>query len=261
MADQKIQKKKDGQMVKAGGLALPAGRQTGRLPDKTSINLFIEEKHTGKNMAEIAIFLVFMCGVALFSKVCVQGRLDEINRLENNYHQMEAQIEDVKASLEPYEEIRAEYSHYGNGYLSSDESSLQDRMEILDLVEKELMQSDALLSLSMSGNVATLSINSAKLASVSDVTARLEESPLVTYVVVSNAATKDQSTSSDANAASENVISSMTIYFTPAGTDSGTEETAGSGVSVVNPLSEAMENVAEGVASDLSQTDVEGSAQ
>lgn len=260
MADQKIQKKKDGQMVKAGGLALPAGRQTGRLPDKTSINLFIEEKHTGKNMAEIAIFLVFMCGVALFSKVCVQGKLDEINRLESNYHQMEAQVEETKASLEPYEEIRAEYSHYGNGYLSSEESSLQDRMEILDLVEKELMQSDALLSLSMSGNVATLSINSAKLASVSDVTARLEESPLVTYVVVSNAATKEQN-ASDAGTAGENVISSMTIYFTPAGTDAGTEETEGNGVSVVNPLSEAMENVAEGVASDLSQTDVEGSAQ
>lgn len=259
MADQKIQKKKDGQLVKAGGFALPARPQAGKMPDKTSINLFIEEKHMGKNMAEIAIFLVFMCGVALFSKVFVQGKLDEINRLEGNYHRMEAQVEEAKASLEPYEEIRAEYSHYGNGYLNTDESSLQDRMEILGLVEKELMQSDALLSLSMSGNVATLSINSAKLSSVSDVTARLEESPLVTYVVVSNAATKDQSALDEG--AGENVISSMTIYFTPAGTDTETEDEADSGVPVPNPLAEAMENVAEGVASDLSQTDVEGSAQ
>lgn len=260
MADQKIQKKKDGQLVKAGGLVLPAGRPAGRIPDKTSINLFIEEKHTGKNMAEIAIFLVFMCGVALFSKVFVQGKLDEINRLESNYHQMEAQVEEAKASLEPYEEIRAEYSHYGNGYLNTEEATLQDRMEILGLVEKELMQSDALLSMSMSGNVATLSINSAKLASVSDVTARLEESPLVTYVVVSNAATKEQN-ASEAQSAAENVISSMTIYFTAAGAETETEETASTGVTVVNPLSEAMENVAEGVASDLSQTDVEGNAQ
>ncbi len=260
MADQKIQKKKDGQLVKAGGLALPAGRQVGKLPDKTSINLFIEEKHTGKNMAEIAIFLVFMCGVALFSKVCVQGKLDEIGRLESNYHLMETQVEAAKASLEPYEEIRAEYSHYGNGYLSSEEASLQDRMEILGLVEEELMQSDALLSLSMSGNVATLSINSAKLASVSDVTARLEESPLVTYVVVSNAATKDQNASQTGTAA-DNVISSMTIYFTPAGTENESAETNNVSVSVPNPLEEAMENVAKGAASDLAQTNVDGSEQ
>ena len=56
--------------TKAGKASAPA-----KVPVKNSINLFIEEKHTGKNVAEIAIFAVFMVGVALFSKFCVQGKL------------------------------------------------------------------------------------------------------------------------------------------------------------------------------------------
>ena len=62
--------------TKAGKASAPA-----KVPVKNSINLFIEEKHTGKNVAEIAIFAVFMVGVALFSKFCVQGKLDEMSRL------------------------------------------------------------------------------------------------------------------------------------------------------------------------------------
>ena len=59
--------------TKAGKASAPA-----KVPVKNSINLFIEEKHTGKNVAEIAIFAVFMVGVALFSKFCVQGKLDAV---------------------------------------------------------------------------------------------------------------------------------------------------------------------------------------
>ena len=45
--------------TKAGKASAPA-----KVPVKNSINLFIEEKHTGKNVAEIAIFAVFMsCAV------------------------------------------------------------------------------------------------------------------------------------------------------------------------------------------------------
>ena len=249
MADKKSVKTKERKAV-----------QNARIPSKTSINLFIEEKHTGKYVVEILIFLVFMCGVAVFSKVCVQGKLDEMNRLESNYHQLENEVEEAKASLADYEDIRSEYSHYGNGYLNSNELALQDRLDMLALVEEKLLNQGALVEISISGNVATLTINSAKLASVSDVAEELEESDIVTYVTVSNAATKEQSQSQAAeDGTSENVVTSMTIYFTsPSGeqSDETEEEDGGS-----NFLTEAMENVAEGTASDLAQTDVTGGEQ
>ena len=233
---------------------------SGKPPVKTSINLFIEEKHTGKNAAEIAIFAVFMVGVALFSKFCVQGKLDEMSRLESNYHQMEQQVEEAKNAASSYEDVRVEYSHYGNGYLNAEECAMQDRMDMLDLIEAELLKKGALESLDLSGNVAYLTINSAKLASVSDVVQDLEDSDIVTYVSVSTAATKDQNYAAAAeNPQGDDVVTTLTIYFTsPAGDEADTEDT-GDGVS--NPLADAMNNVAQGTASDLAQTDVEGGAE
>ncbi len=231
-----------------------------RVPVKTSINLFIEEKHAGKNAAELAIFAVFMVGVALFSKFCVQAKLDEISMLESNYHQMEQQVEQAKEATASYEDVRVEYSHYGNGYLNAEEASLQDRMDMLDLIEDKLLKAGALQNISLSGNVATLTINSARLSSVSDVVQDLEESDIVLYVSVSNAATKDQNVNADAQSGQpENVITTMTIYFTsPQGEDTTQEE---DGSTSANPLADAMDNVAQGTASDLAQTDVEGGAE
>lgn len=239
--------------TKAGKASAPA-----KVPVKNSINLFIEEKHTGKNVAEIAIFAVFMVGVALFSKFCVQGKLDEMSRLESNYHQMEQQVAEAEASVENYEDLRVEYSHYGNGYLSADELAMQDRMAMLDLIEDELLKKGALLNFSLSENVATLTINSAKLASVSEVVQDLEASDIVTYAFVSTAATKDQNQNAESGKP-EKVISTLTIYFkSPEGAEPSAEA---AGENSVNPLTQAMENVAQGAASDLAQTDVEGNEE
>lgn len=237
----------------AGKASAPA-----KVPVKNSINLFIEEKHTGKNVAEIAIFAAFMVGVALFSKFCVQGKLDEMSRLESNYHQMEQQVAEAEASVENYEDLRVEYSHYGNGYLSADELAMQDRMAMLDLIEDELLKKGALLNFSLSENVATLTINSAKLASVSEVVQDLEASDIVTYAFVSTAATKDQNQNAESGKP-EKVISTLTIYFkSPEGAEPSAET---SDENSVNPLTQAMENVAQGAASDLAQTNVEGNEE
>lgn len=241
--------------TKAGKASAPA-----KVPVKNSINLFIEEKHTGKNVAEIAIFAVFMVGVALFSKFCVQGKLDEMSRLESNYHQMEQQVAEAETSVENYEDLRVEYSHYGNGYLSADELAMQDRMAMLDLIEDELLKKGALLNFSLSENVATLTINSAKLASVSEVVRDLEASDIVTYAFVSTAATKDQNLNQNAESGKpEKVISTLTIYFkSPEGAEPSAET---ADENSVNPLTQAMENVAQGAASDLAQTNVEGNEE
>ncbi len=227
------------------------------VPSKTSINLFIEEKHTGKNIIEILIFLVFMFCVALFSKFVVQGQLDEMNRLESNYHSMENEILEIQTSLVDYEEVRVEYSHYGNSYLNAEEILQQDREKMLDLIEDELLHSGALVNCSMSGNVATLTINSNRLSSVSAVVENLEKSSIVNYVVVSNAATKN--TDSQQTVRPEQITSTMTIYFADASeTLEDTEQNNDSGS---NFFSEAIENVKEGTASDLAQTEVEGGAE
>ena len=82
----------------------------------------------------------------------------------------------------------------------------------------------------------------------------------MTYAFVSTAATKDQNRNQNAESGKpEKVISTLTIYFkSPEGAESSAET---ADENTVNPLSQAMENVAQGAASDLAQTNVEGNEE
>ena len=78
----------------------------------------------------------------------------------------------------------------------------------------------------------------------------------MTYAFVSTAATKDQNLNQNAESGKpEKIISTLTIYFKP---PAGAEPSAeAADENSVNPLTQAMENVAQGAASDLAQTNVE----
>ncbi len=180
MAGEKVKKKSSKPLGKGG-----------KMPSKTSINLLIVEKNTTKNMATILIFVVFMVLVGVFVKFMVVDQLNEINRMEVRYDQEKTQLEALKESNQVYEQVRAEHSHYGNSYLNDEEMALQDRLDILRVIEDELLHQNALQSIAVSGNVAQLTINSSKLRNVSEIVASLEDRKNVEYVTVSNSVTDE----------------------------------------------------------------------
>lgn len=180
MAGEKVKKKS----------SKPLGK-SGKMPSKTSINLLIVEKNTTKNLASILIFVVFMVAVGVFVKFMVVDQLNEINRMETRYDQEKKQLEALKESNQVYEQVRAEHSHYGNSYLNDEEMALQDRLDILRVIEEELLHQNALQSIAVSGNVAQLTINSSKLRNVSEIVASLEDRKNVEYVTVSNSVTDE----------------------------------------------------------------------
>lgn len=196
-----------GKAKKAGILSRDLG-ENGRIPSKRSINLLYVEKHTGRNIAELMVFACFMVCLVLFSKFMVVDKLAEIDRLQSNYKQMERSVEAAKGSVADSDRIRAEYSHYGNGYLNDDEKALQDRMAILKVIEDKILRKDALKNVSLSGNTATLTINSSKLSSVSALVKEIESEEIVSYVQVQGAASQ-----ADAVRANDQVITTMTITF------------------------------------------------
>ena len=120
--------------------------------------------------------------------------------------------------------MRAQYSHYGNGYLNEDEAAEQDRIKILDVVEQKLLSEGALENISITGNTATLTINNRKLGNVSDISAALEENDIVKYVTVTNSETDQQDTgiavaNEDATQKKTTVTTIMTIIFKDANED------------------------------------------
>lgn len=199
--------------------------RTRKDPEKTSINLLYVEDRSRQNKAAIALFAVYLVLLFFFTRFGVIGQLQRISAMESEYNTLQSQVDSLKASNAGYDAVRAEYSHYGNGYLNDDEKAQQDRMKILDVIEDKLLPSDALQDITITQNTATLTINSEKLKNVSEIVADLESDPIVSYVTVTQSTGNSQQ-AADTEEASDgkNVTSTMTIVFQDANAGSGDTE-------------------------------------
>jgi hypothetical protein len=197
-------------------------RRKEKYPAKRSMNLCQLNEDPHKTAKTWAVFAVYLVCLALFVQFGVMGPLRKIDLLQSSYETQEQQLSTLQNANSDYEEVRAEYSHYGNGYLNDEESVLQDRLDMINVVESQLLNKGALAGMSIEGNTAELTINSEKLGNVSEIVASLEKSDIVSYVTVSTSqhdeATEDSSGS---------VLSTMTIVFRDVGSDS-TEAAAAS---------------------------------
>lgn len=230
-----------------------------KYPNKTSVNLCIVESHLKQNLLALLIFAVFMSGVLAFVHFVMMAQYKEIDRMESYYITENSLLSTLKEKNEVYGEVRAQYSHVGNGYLNDEETSEQDRLEILNIAEDKLLSAGALENISIEGNTATLIINNKKLANVSAIVASLEKNDIVEYATVTGSATDDRNalqTATDNNGQPLKVTSTMTIVFKdvlPEGVDeSMADSTAGASA-------ESMAGSTVGTAADSgAETDMAG---
>ena len=180
-----------------------------RYPDKTSINLLMQDKSVRDPKFQILLFVLFALILALFVKFMVIDKLAEAYEAERAYTQMQTQIEQLRASNEKYDQVREEYSHYGNGYLNDEERAEQDRLAMMRVIKSTVISKSGIQSVEISGNVATLTIDNIRLRTVSDIVASLEKDDLVSFVTVSTAGTN-----TDSNAM---VTATVIINFVPNG--------------------------------------------
>ena len=180
-----------------------------RYPDKTSINLLMQDKSVRDPKFQILLFVLFALILALFVKFMVIDKLAEAYEAEKAYTQMQTQIEQLRASNEKYDQVREEYSHYGNGYLNDEERAEQDRLAMMRVIKSTVISKSGIQSVEISGNVATLTIDNIRLRTVSDIVASLEKDDLVSFVTVSTAGTN-----TDSNAM---VTATVIINFVPNG--------------------------------------------
>lgn len=164
-----------------------------RYPDKTSINLLMRDNSVRDPKFQIILFVIFALVLALFVKFLVIDKLAEAYEAEKAYTQMETQINQLRASNEKYDQVREEYSHYGNGYLNDEEKAEQDRMAMMRVIKRDVISKSEIQSVEISGNVATLTIDNIRLNTVSAIVASLEDDDIVSFVTVSTAGTNTDS--------------------------------------------------------------------
>jgi hypothetical protein len=182
-----------------------------KFPEKTSINLLINERDHSDPRYQIALFVVFLIILAVFVKFMVVDLIVDSYKAQNNYETMQAQISELQENNKDYSKIRAQYSHYGNGYLNDEERAEQSRATIMSVIDDNVLAGANIQGIDIAGNVAKVTIEGIKLKTVSGIVSRLESSSAVSYVTVATAGTNTGNSS--------DVTATLTVNFKEAGGD------------------------------------------
>ncbi len=145
----------------------------------------------------------------MFVKFLVVDKLAEAYDAEKAYTQMQTQIDQLRASNEKYDQVREEYSHYGNGYLNDEEKIEQNRMAMMRVIQRNVISKSEIQSVEISGNVATLTIDNIRLKLSLILSPRWKTTISFPFVTVSTAGTN-----TDSNAL---VTATVIINFVPKG--------------------------------------------
>ncbi|MEE0955962.1 MAG: hypothetical protein U0L49_09160 [Eubacterium sp.] len=207
------------------------GGKQKKYPSKTSINLVYRESHTGQNLIALAMFGAFLVALGFFTKYLVIDQIEKVNQAEAAYQACEQQLATYKEYNKDFSKVQDDYSHYGNGYLNEEETPLQDRQDMLDVINRNVRLDSGISNITIEDNTATVEIESVKLSEVSSVVASLESSDIVSYVGVQTAGTgEDEYIVSASNEEEEpvkgSVRATLTIEFKAAGPVQDTSSTS-----------------------------------
>lgn len=164
----------------------------GKYPTKRSINLYYKENKTRKILLELAIFAVFLVALYFFTVYAVIAKLRQADEAEAAYNEMANRLQIIQEANAVYPEVRAEYSHYGNGYLNDEEKAMQDRVTMLNVINRRVHPEGGIQNITIDGNVATLLVEVPSAANLPGMIASLEESEYVYYVTAQTAGTVEK---------------------------------------------------------------------
>lgn len=160
------------------------------VPNKTTMNF--ARKESSVKLGRVApAALVVIAIVAVGAKVGILDLLDQKTAAYADLAVKQEQLVAASMQLTEYDEIAALYGRYSYGWMDEGETSLVDRLDVLDLIEEKLAYVCNVSNFSVNGNVLTLNISGVTLDEISAIVQNLESSPMVVGVTVSNASAPD----------------------------------------------------------------------
>jgi len=180
-----------------------------KYPEKDSINLIIKDEQGKKNLFALAMFALFIIGLALFTKFLVIDQMRAVDKAAANYREKETYLNQLIENNTVYDEVTEQYYHHSSAYLSNDELVLRTTDEMMEVIDGSTKGSTGISEISIDGNTAIVNIESIALSSVASLVDKFENYDIVEFVYVSTA----KKTYSDT---SEVVDATIEVTFTDA---------------------------------------------
>lgn len=158
-----------------------AAKRNRPTPLKPTLNLYFKEKSPLRLTVVIPCVAVIVVFAAIFAKFAVIDRFAALAEREAELAREREAYEALVNSYADYDKVAEEYGKYSyTGY----DRSIADRLDILDLLEREVFPVATVKRLSVSGNALSMTLEGLTLDQVSELLGRLEADPLVTHVTV-----------------------------------------------------------------------------
>ncbi len=188
-------------------------------PEKRTINLLYRNKSNQAIVAEFMVFFIFMFFTMIFSQYFVIGALQRADHAEHVYQDTQRKLATLKSGNGNYAEVRALYSHYGNGYLNESELAKQDRITMLNVIDERVHVAGGIQNIQITDNLVTINVEVQNANRLPEIIESLEESEYVSYVTASVASTqKDQagavSATPDGSVIGDRLVNAtISVYF------------------------------------------------
>ncbi len=158
-----------------------------KLPTKTTMNLYQKEVTDNSMSRVLPVALLLIVLILVFAKFGVFERLNDLSRLNGEVSKAEAELELFNNKLSDYNEVEGKYLRYTGSFMYLEESTLVDRLDIINLINKKVSNVGALINCSITGNTVSLEVSVGVLDDVRKIRRQLEDVSWVTNITVNTA--------------------------------------------------------------------------
>ena len=190
-----------------------------KYPYKKQINLMYRKRKV-KNLAfTLVLFAIYLVCLFFFTKYGVYKELSRADHAEQIYREKLQELQSIQEKNNEFSEVRAEYSHYGNSYMNTEEIAAQDMVTMLNVIDERIHDIGAIQNITVSGNIAEIKLGIDDANRLPEIIRSLEESEYINYVTAQTASTVEQNYSrasldSEGNAiVPQYVDAAITVYF------------------------------------------------
>ena len=159
------------------------------IASKTTLNLAIREKTWLKSAWVIPAMAAIVLAALLVGKFAVADRLGQVVAAQREVDRLRQAVADTRAEFSDYDEVEEQYNQYT--YKDFDRT-LADRMDILDLIEKEIFPVCTVERLALAEKRLDLSLQGPTLENNSQLINRLEANDLVDEVWISTSTATEE---------------------------------------------------------------------
>lgn len=195
-----------------------AGMQIGgsRYPEKRRINLYQRRIKKSTVVLELAAFALFGVALYVFVRVGVLLPMQQADHAEMVYQNMASQLETMRAANGIFNDVSAEYAHYGSSFMSDEEKNTPDRLVMINTLETKIFpQCKSISDISVSDDQMVISCILSKGTVLSELVGGIEQDDAVRYVTASIESTqKDQTAGADDRLAAQKAVNAtLTVMF------------------------------------------------